>query len=188
MSDPAPSSPPARVRGVAPRRKKASRAERVFKWLRAGMALWEIARSENCSVRTVRRIVAESLARLEIDPTAGYAQLQIARLNDAMLVAHNKMLAGDLKALDRVLKVIESQDRYHGFDSILGAKPVEADRARLPPPTPPRRLAKPTSAVRPPAAPALPGTLALAPPDLRQEVVSPRAEITDVDKIRVTTS
>jgi hypothetical protein len=187
MSDPTPSSPPARVRRVAPRRKKASRAERVFTSLRAGMAVWDIARRENCSVRTVRRIVAESLARLEIDPTAGYAQLQIARLNDAMLVAHDKMLGGDLQALDRVLKVLESQDRYHGFGTTLGAAPVDADRARLTPPTRPRRLARP-AAVRALAAPALPETLALAPPDLRQEMVSPRAEITDADKIRVATS
>ena len=140
MSDPTPSSPPR----VAPR-KKASRAERVFAKLRAGMALWDIARRENCSVRTVRRIVADSLARLEIDPTAGYAQLQIARLNDALLVAHDKMLEGDLQALDRVLKVIESQDRYHGFGSIVGAAPVEADRARL---TGPRPTATPGQARR----------------------------------------
>ena len=33
----------------------------------------------------------------------------------AMLVAHDKMLEGDLKALDRMMKVIESQDRYRGF-------------------------------------------------------------------------
>jgi DNA-binding NarL/FixJ family response regulator len=77
MSDPTTYSPAAGVRGVAPRRKRASRAERVFTSLRAGMALWEIARRENCSVRPVRRIVADALARLEIDPTAGYAQLQI---------------------------------------------------------------------------------------------------------------
>jgi hypothetical protein len=42
-----------------------------------------IARREGCSVRTVCRIVADTLARLEIDPTAGYAQPQIARLDGA---------------------------------------------------------------------------------------------------------
>jgi hypothetical protein len=36
---------------------------------------------------------------------------EAASTNCAMMVAHDKMLAGDLKALDRTLKVIESQDR-----------------------------------------------------------------------------
>ena len=39
----------------------------------------------------------------------------LASTNCAMMVAHGKMLAGDLKAFDRILKVIESQDRYRGF-------------------------------------------------------------------------
>jgi hypothetical protein len=175
MPDPAPSSPPARVRGVAPRRKRAHQAERVFALLRGGMAVWDIARRENCSVRTVRRIVADSLARLEIDPTAGYAQLQIARLNDALLVAHDKMLEGDLQALDRVLKVIESQDRYHGFGAIGGAAPVDADRTRLTRPDPPRRLAEPAELRR------------IAAP-IREAATSASEEAPSTDKIRVPTS
>jgi hypothetical protein len=120
------------------------RAARVFMRLRSGMALWDIARDEGCSVRTVRRIVTGTLARLEIDPTAGYAQLQIARLNDAMMVAHDKMMEeGDLKALDRILKIIESQDRYHGFGHPGGAAPVADVDARLPRPKRPPSLAKP---------------------------------------------
>ena len=147
----------------------------MFILLRGGMAVWDIARCENCSVRTVRRIVADSLARLEIDPTAGYAQLQIARLNDALLIAHDKMLEGDLQALDRVLKVIESQDRYHGFGSIGGAAPVDADRARLTRPDRPRRLAKPAE------------TLALAAP-IREDVMSACDEAVSADKIPVARS
>jgi len=71
MSDTTAFSPPpaARVSGVAPRRKKASPVERVFASPRGGMALWDIARR---FVRTVRRIVADSLERLEIDPRASF--------------------------------------------------------------------------------------------------------------------
>jgi hypothetical protein len=47
-----------------------------------------------------------------------------------MMVAHGKMLAGDLKAFDRILKVIESQDRYRGFGHPGGAAMVaDADAA-----------------------------------------------------------
>ena len=50
-----------------------------------------------------------------------------------MMVAHGKMLAGDLKALDRMLKVIESQDRYRGFGHPGGAATVaDADAERAP--------------------------------------------------------
>jgi hypothetical protein len=51
---------------------------------------------------------------------------EAASTNCAMMVAHDKMLEGDLKALDRTLKVIES-------DHPGGAAPVadaDAERAR----------------------------------------------------------
>jgi hypothetical protein len=44
-----------------------------------------------------------------------------------MMVARGKMLAGDLTALDRTLKVIESQDRYRGAATVAKA---DAERAR----------------------------------------------------------
>ena len=48
-------------------------------------------------------------------------------------IAHGKMLAGDLKAFDRILKVIESQDRYRGFGHPGGAAMVaDADAERAP--------------------------------------------------------
>ena len=48
-----------------------------------------------------------------------------------MMVAHDKMLAGDLKALERTQKVIESQDGYRGFGHPGGAAPVaDADAER----------------------------------------------------------
>ena len=57
----------------------------------------------------------------------------LASTNCAMMVAHGKMLAGDLKAFDRILKVIESQNRYRGFGHPGGAAMVadaDAEGAR----------------------------------------------------------
>jgi hypothetical protein len=139
MSESIASPPPPRRR--AARRRDAEREASIFLRMRAGVALSDIARVDRCSPRTVRRIVAGTLARRERDATGGYAQLQIERLNDALMVATQQMAAGDLKALDRVLKVMESQDRYHGFGLPGGptasAVPFPAPAMR------PRHLGKP---------------------------------------------
>jgi len=73
----------------------------------------------------VRQILAEALANREVDPLAGFVPLQIARLGDAMRIAHTMMMAGDLKAMDRVVKLVGERDRDHGF----GRAEIVAQRA-----------------------------------------------------------
>jgi hypothetical protein len=51
---------------------------------------------------TPRQIIPQVLARREIDPSAGFVQLQIARLSEAMIVARMMMMEGNLQAMDRV--------------------------------------------------------------------------------------
>ena len=55
------------------------------------------------------------LASREIDPPAGFVQLQIARLSEAMIVARTMMMQGNLQAMDRFIKLTSELDRYHGF-------------------------------------------------------------------------
>ncbi len=107
-----------------PRQKDAERNASVFLQLRAGLPVPEISRAQNCSERTVRRIVARTLARRERQASGGYAQLQIERLNDALMVASLQKVNADLKALDRALKVTQAQDRYHGFGLPGGPAPA----------------------------------------------------------------
>jgi DNA-binding CsgD family transcriptional regulator len=127
----------------APRQKDAEREASIFLQLRAGLPVLDIARAQNCSQRTVRRIVARTLARRERDATGGYAQLQIERLNDALMVASLQMVNGNLKALDRVLKVMQAQDRYHGFGLPGGPAPALPAPADAAPARRPPRLARP---------------------------------------------
>jgi hypothetical protein len=47
----------------------------------------------------------------------GFLPLQVARLSDAMMIAHEKMMEGDLAALDRVLKITRELERSHGFSA-----------------------------------------------------------------------
>jgi hypothetical protein len=97
------------------RRAKAERNLRLFNLLKAGVPVAEIALQEALSVRRARELVQEMLERREVDPPAGFVQLQIGRLNDAMMVAHAAMMEGDMRALDRVVRIVGELDRYHGF-------------------------------------------------------------------------
>ncbi len=125
----APAAKPARK--IAPRRKSADQRLRILERLITGLSVAHIARVERLTVRRIRQIIADMLERREIDPPAGYAQLQIARLSEAMIVAHTMMREGNLGAVDRLIKLTAELDRYYGFMQ------VET------PATAPRRIAAP---------------------------------------------
>ena len=48
--------------------------------------------------------------------------MQIARLNEAMLIAYGAMKDGNLAAVDRVLKITREYDRYHGLALTLARR------------------------------------------------------------------
>jgi hypothetical protein len=107
------------------RRAKAERDLRIFNLLKAGVPVAQIALQEGLSPRRMRERIQAVLDRREVDPPAGFAQLQIGRLSDAMMVAHAAMMEGNLQALDRVVKIVGELDRYHGF-SRAAARPATA--------------------------------------------------------------
>ena len=88
---------------------------RILERLTAGASVAAVACAEGLTPRRVRQIIAEALASRDVDPPAGFVPLQIGRLGDAMRVAHAKMMAGDLQAMDRVVTIVGELDRYHGF-------------------------------------------------------------------------
>jgi hypothetical protein len=100
---------------IAPRRGTADRRLRILERLTSGLTVSHIARVENLTVRRVRQVIAEILDAREVDPPAGFVQLQIARISEAMIVARTMMMEGDLQAMDRMIKLIGELDRYHGF-------------------------------------------------------------------------
>jgi len=112
QAEPAPPPPPRRT---AMRRATAERKLRILERLTAGVSVAHIARTEDLTIRRVRQIIAEMLASREVDPPAGFVQLQIARLSEAMIVARTMMMEGDLQAMDRLIRLTGELDRYHGF-------------------------------------------------------------------------
>ena len=100
---------------IALRRKTADQRLRIQERLTMGLTVAHIARVEQLMVRRVRQIIAEMLASREIEPPAGFVQLQIARLSEAMIVARTMMMQGNLQAMDRFMRLTSELDRYHGF-------------------------------------------------------------------------
>jgi hypothetical protein len=135
------------IRRGAARRATAARKLRIVERLVAGASVARIAQGEDCSIRRVRQIIAETLKEREIDPPASFVRLQIARLNDAMMVAYTRMIEGDLQAMDRFVKLVGELDRYHGFGRAPVAPALQA------PPVAPLRIAAPPASPLPHPAP-----------------------------------
>ena len=89
---------------IAPRRKTAEQRLRIRERLTTALTVAHIARVQELTARGLPKIIAEMLASRETDPPAGFVQLQIARLSEAMIVTRTRMMEGDLQAVDRMIK------------------------------------------------------------------------------------
>ena len=114
------------------KRDLAKRDLRFIEKLAAGATIEEIAASEGISVKWARERKAAILASRVIDTPHEFLKLQIRRLSEAMLVSYSAMSNGDLKAVDKVIKVARELDRYHGFGPI--SPPQSFPEAPLAPP------------------------------------------------------
>ncbi len=130
---------------VKPRRKRSTqrdmalRDSRLVRRLATGQSIEEVAAGEGISLRLARRRVSAILSRSPAPP-AEFAQLQMRRLNEAMIVAYGSLKVGNLKAVETVLKVTREYDRYAGL-ALTVASP--AAPAALAPPAPRLALAPP---------------------------------------------
>ena len=82
-------------------------------------------------------LARDILAGRAPSPPAEYLALQVNRLNEAMIVAYGAMAGGNLKAVDRVVRIVSGMDRYHGFYPRRARAPVNRRRLALPAQEPP---------------------------------------------------
>ena len=94
---------------------KARREQRIVGLLNSGVSIPEIAAREGVTEKRMRAVVSDILARRMPEPPAEFLALQKSRLNEALLVAFGAMSRGNLRAVDRVVKIVRELDRYHGF-------------------------------------------------------------------------
>ena len=127
--------PPAQVRDRsiearrAARLAKAQRERRIVDLLNRGVTVAEIAAREEVTEKRMRALVSEILARRMPEPPAEFLALQVSRLNEALLVAYSAMSGANLRAVDRVVKIVRELDRYHGF--FAAGRRVLPDAPRL---------------------------------------------------------
>ncbi len=87
---------------------------RIFQKFAAGCSVEEIALRERVTQRRVRERLAAIFARQPVERPEDVARLQIRRLNEALFLSWGAMSAGNLSAVDRVVKITRQLDRYYG--------------------------------------------------------------------------
>jgi len=119
----------------AARQAKARRERRIVDLLNRGVSVAEIAAREEVTEKRMRSVVSEILARRMPEPPAEFLALQVSRLSEALLVAYSAMSGANLRAVDRVVKIVRELDRYHGFSAsrsrVLGDAPQIEHEDRL---------------------------------------------------------
>ncbi len=103
------------------------REQSIVNSLNRGLSVVEIAARVGVGEKRMRAIIREILARRAPAPPEEFVAIQVSRLNEALLVAYNAMTGMNLKAVDRVVRIVRELDRYHGF------QPAVRQRSRLEP-------------------------------------------------------
>jgi hypothetical protein len=115
------------------KRSRVTRAQRVLASLIAGAGIDEIGAAERLTRKRTENILRQELRNRWIAPADDFAKLQIARLEQMILKLLDRLQNGDLKAIDRALKIVDRLDRYHGFTKAtrIPEQYGEEERARL---------------------------------------------------------
>ena len=119
------------------RLEKAQREQRVVNLLNRGVSIPEIAAQQGLSLKRMRNVVREILAKRMPQPPAEFLALQVSRLNEALLITYSAMhttaAGANFEAVDRVVRIVRELDRYHGFAAVPRPR-EDLEARRLPPP------------------------------------------------------
>ncbi|MGH6797581.1 MAG: hypothetical protein ACREDI_04275, partial [Roseiarcus sp.] len=108
----------------------------IISLLNCGVSVAEIAAREGLSLKRVRNLVREILARRMPQPPSEFVALQISRLSETLLVSYTAMYGAssgaNFQAIDRVVRIVRELDRYHGY--VPHEAPARAEDLWLAPP------------------------------------------------------
>jgi len=124
-----PADAPVRARKAAPAR----RGPKIVAALVSGQSVEAIAEAERLSRKRVEALLRDELRRRWVAPAADHARLQIVRLEAMAATLAPLAEAGELPAIDRVLKILDRLDRHHGLGKLATESdaPDEGARERL---------------------------------------------------------
>jgi hypothetical protein len=104
--------------------RKSARGQRgpaIVAALAAGASLNEIAKAQRLSPKQVEAMLRDELHVRWVARPVDYARLQIVRLEAMLGKLTAKAETGDLAATDRLLRVLDRLDKYHGFSKLTPA-------------------------------------------------------------------
>jgi hypothetical protein len=115
------------------KRSRVTRAQRILASLIAGAGVDEIGAAERLTRKRTESILRQELRNRWVAPAEDFARLQIARLEQMLLKLLDRLQVGDLKAIDRAIRIVDRLDRYHGFTKAkrLPEQYGDEERARL---------------------------------------------------------
>ncbi len=131
------------IRGARRAAEKFKRQQVIVDYLNRGVSVAEIAARIGVGETRMRAVIRDpgspgcdpgrirGLARRMPGPPKEFAAIQISRLNEALLVAFSAMSPTNLKAVDRVVRIVRELDRYCGF-CVAQQDLTEPDRLEAP--------------------------------------------------------
>lgn len=113
-----------------------ARENHVLELRRAGLSFERIAQEIGIGDRsTAHKIYKRALGRVHQEPAAEIRQLEGDRLDRLQVAVWTKALAGNMQAVDRVLRIMERRAKLLGLDHADGIAErqlqLEADKIRL---------------------------------------------------------
>lgn len=121
--------PPADAPDGARKAATARRGANIVAARIAGRSIEAIAVSERISRKRAEALLRSELRRRWVAPGPDHARLQIVRLEAMAAALAPLAIAGDLAAIDRLLKIFDRLDRYHGFTRLTPARSDEYEGA-----------------------------------------------------------
>ena len=79
----------------------------------SGFSYSSIAEQFGMTANAVRHIVNKEIAERRLDAPEHHVRLQVERLNKALMAIDAVLARNDLRAVDRLIKVVAQLDRYH---------------------------------------------------------------------------
>lgn len=92
----------------------------IMRLRRDGYTFREIGQELNCTPQYCHRVITECLEKLAtkyVNAAAQLRELEAERLDRAHRAAWPKAIKGDLRAIDRVLKIMERRAKLYGLDA-----------------------------------------------------------------------
>ncbi len=100
------------------------REQLIVDYPNRGVSVARIAARVGVGEKRMRAVICDprtgirGLARRTPHPPEEFVAIQVGRLNEAPLVAYSAMTGANLKAVDRVVKIVRELHRYHGFVAV----------------------------------------------------------------------